>query len=161
MKISVWMLGLILSLPVLGFSQKPDLKGAWIANRLQWVADAAYPQNRWAHAQVLYFSDSHFSLLECVIRREGGRLFVSLGDAQGIYRGEWRTKGLGIAIKYKLLYRTVEISGGNAPEEEHNDTLKLSKGTLVFHGATFRKEPRLNASVEKDLRGVDPPDGNP
>jgi hypothetical protein len=159
--------GLIMALAffalVSGYSQDANIKGAWVPVNLKWVPDrySPNPHQKWAQSEVLFFSDNdHFSLLQCTLGQRESKFFVSEGDAQVVSLGSWHLTESSIAIKYRLVYRTVEITGGNAPEEEHNDTLKISNGTLVFHGTTFRKESRLNASVEKDLSGVHP-EGNP
>jgi hypothetical protein len=146
-----------------GFSQETDISGAWVLAKLHWQPAPAKVDRHLKSSQteVLYFAkDTRFSLLDCTIYQRDASLTVSKGDAQGIYLGSWHLSGSDIVVKYQLAYRTIEILGKQSKEEGHNVVLKLlNKQTLVFQGKTFRKEPRLDVSVEDDLRGIHSPEG--
>ncbi len=157
------LLVVVLMASTVGYSQENDISGAWVLLKLHWQPAPAKVDRhlKSSQAEVLYFAnDGRFSLLDCTIYQRDASLTVSKGDAQGIYQGSWHLSGSDIAVKYKLAYRTIEILGKQSQEEEHNVALKLlNKRALVFQGKTFRKEARLDVSVEDDLRGIHAPEG--
>jgi hypothetical protein len=163
MKKLILLITLTIIMSALGYSQDGKLNGVWVPVDLRWQTDIADPHQKWTQTEVLYFaSDNRFSLLVCTAGQDRTRLFISKGDAQGIYLGDWHLLGSDIHVHYILSYRTVDVVGDHPPEEYHNETARLlNSNVIVFHGKRFKREPRLAVSVKEDLQGVRVPDNNP
>jgi hypothetical protein len=139
-------------------AQAGDVSGPWIPLKLQWQAAPVSVERhlRSAQTEVLYLAkDGRFAVIECTVYDRKGSLALSKGDPQGVYLGDWHRVGQEVAVKYQLSYRTIEITGGRGQEEQKQASLTFpNTRTLVFKGKVFRREPRLEASVDEDLRGI-------
>jgi hypothetical protein len=156
---------LVLIAPAGTAAEWADISGAWVPVKLQWQpAPATVSRHlRSSQTEVLYLSaDGTFAVIDCTIYEERKTLTVSKGDAQGVYLGTWRRAGSEVFVKYHLAYRTIEVSGKHGQEEQREASLTFpSPRTLLFRGQTFRREPRLTASVEDDVRGIRTPPAQP
>jgi len=101
-------------------------------------------------------------MIASTIYQRNNDLMLSKGDPQGIYLWNWHYVGSEIAVKYQLAYQTIEMTGKQDQEEQRDGSLKIADDrTLIFQGKIFRKEPRLDVSVEKDLPGILVPQKQP
>lgn len=77
---------------------------------------------------------------------------ISYGDSQSVYYGNWKQTGDGFSVVYKVIYRDIDIIGGEKEKIEEQEPLTInSDGKIVFQGKTFQTEPRLNESAASTI----------
>lgn len=140
-------------------AQQPGLpSGAWVARNVRWRHSAIHKHEKWAHTRVLYFSTKgQFSILECSLVEANKAIELSDGDPITLYSGDWKSAGPSISVRYQLVYRDVPHVGISAAErKQRHTTLALRGPDIIFRKASYRREPRLDASATSKLSDLVP-----
>lgn len=131
----------------------------WVTQGIQWhkAPKQVNARLRTGEATVLYFgSNKMFGIVDCVINREGDNWTISHGDGQNAYKGEWSEQGDALAVRYRLVYRTVRSIGEILPgpqqmtiiqitQEVQKRTKRDASPRIIFRGRVFvpAKEMRV------------------
>lgn len=142
-------LALLPSLPVRPDESLPS--GAWLQDGVKWnnAPRDINPGLQAGGAAVIYFRRDHnFALIDCiVVRAPKEYMSISHGDPRGVYLGKWEVQGSDIAIEYRLVERTVQLTGEKLPGPVLQGTIHVSHNALSFERKTFRRSPNLDESA--------------
>lgn len=133
--------------------------GAWLQDSIIW-RDAPRdinPQLQSGEVTVLYFGkDQRFALIYGIVGRvRNDYMTISHGDPRGVFLGKWQVNGEEIDLEYRLMDRTIRVTGETLPGPIEKATIKTFDGTLAFRGKTFRRATGLDQSVAEVLAGLD------
>jgi hypothetical protein len=141
----VFLLSLLLGLFSCCSAQPPALSGAWIPVKLHWAPSEDFEEICMvAEAKVLYFlADGAFAIINGTISQEGQETLNVTAGWQTVFTGHWSRAGKRVTVTYELSWAWVKPIGG--PKEEYQDVLSMTeKGTLLYGGVEYRREPRLD-----------------
>jgi hypothetical protein len=143
------LLGLVACCP----AQPPDLSGAWTPVELHWAPSEDFGIA--ARTKVLYFvADGSFGIINGTISQEGQETLEVTADWQTVLTGHWKRTDQRMVVAYTLSWAWVMPTG---PKKEHQEVLSITKkGTLLYAGVEYRREPRLDTSALKDITSCVP-----
>ena len=66
-----------------------------------------------------------------------------------MYSGSWELTEKTIKVKYRLVSRTVHVSGEQLPGPVKEDAAKIKGDAVLFLGQSFHRSAALDASVKE------------
>jgi hypothetical protein len=147
------LLSLLLGLIACCSAQPPALSGAWTPVTLHWAPSEGVAMV--AQAKVLYFvADGSFAVINGTISQEGQEKLEVTADWQTVFTGHWNRTGKRVAVTYELAWSWIKRDG---PKKEYHDVLSMTeKGTFLYAGLEYRREPRLDRSALQDITALVP-----
>jgi hypothetical protein len=142
-------------------AQPPALSGAWIPVKLHWAPSEDIGMV--AEAKVLYFvADGSFAIINGTISQEEKEKMEVTADWQTVFTGHWNRAGKRVSVNYELSWSWAKQIDG--PKEEYQDILSMTekgtliaeKGTLLYAGVEYRREPRLDRGSLQDITSLAP-----
>jgi len=144
-------LGPLATIVVAQSGQVPQ--GAWLQDGIKWskAPKEINPKLSSGRATITYFGPDHtFSLIYATVNRVQGEYEVICnGCGQVVYSGSWELAKKTIRVKYRLVSRTVQVSGEQLPGPVKEDAAKIESDTVVFLGHSFHRSTALDASVRE------------
>jgi hypothetical protein len=132
-------------------SQAPQ--GAWLQDGIKWskAPKEINPKLSYGRAAIAYFGpDYTFSLIYATVNRVQGEYEVICnGCGQVVYSGSWELAEKTIKVKYRLVSRTIQVSGEQLPGPVKEDAAKIEGDAVVFLGHSFHRSTALDASVKE------------
>jgi hypothetical protein len=130
-------------------------QGAWLQDGLKWskAPKKINPRLSYAQAVLAYFGPNHaFSIIYATVNRVPAEYEVICnGCGQVVYSGSWELDEKAIRVKFRLVYRTVELRGEQLPGPVNEDTVKFVGDALVLLGHSFHRASALDTSVLESI----------
>jgi hypothetical protein len=147
------LLSLLLGLVACCPAQTNGLSGAWTPVELHWVPSEDFGTA--AQTKVLYFvADGSFGIINGTISQEGQEKLEVTADWQTVLTGHWKRTDQRVVVTYTLSWAWVMPTG---PKKEYQEVLSITKkGTLLYAGVEYRREPRLDRSALHDINNFVP-----
>jgi hypothetical protein len=145
---------LLLVLPLVASSQQGRVaEGAWLRSDIKWskAPKEINPKLQYAPTGIIYFGADHtFALVYATVNRVPDEYeVISNGDGQEIYLGTWNAAGSALALKYRLVERTVRLLGEALPGPTKEETARQIGSVIVFRGHSFRRSSALDQSAHE------------
>jgi hypothetical protein len=149
---------LLLCLSALARALDEDhVEGAWLKDGVKWTnaPPGINPHLQAGQAEILYFAKDHsFAIIDCTLYRVPKQYeTISHGDGRGVYLGKWEAAGEDIAVEYRLVDRTVKITGEALPGPTQHAKIRASLRTLRMQ-STFHRAAGLDKDAAEVVGGL-------
>jgi hypothetical protein len=148
----------------------PIPEEAWLQDGVKW-AKAPRKINRKlssGRAAIIYFGPDHaFSLIYATVNRVPREYEVICnGCGQAVYSGTWKIDAKTIRVKYRLVSRTIEVTGEQLPGPVREDTAKMEGAAVCSLDTHFIGQQRwtqvfVSSSLREPRSDVPPRNSTP
>ena len=130
-------------------------QGAWLQDGIKWskAPKKINPKLSSAQAAIAYFGPDHtFALIYATVNRvQGEGDLICNGCGQVVYTGSWELAEKSIKVKYRLVSRTVQVTGEHLPGPFKEDAAKIEGTALSFLGHSLHRSAALDANVGESI----------
>jgi hypothetical protein len=136
--------------------QISQVSGAWCESNVKWTKPPVelHLDERSAQAGLLYFGpNNQFALIYGTVIQGGNWETLSHGDGRVVYLGTWTLEGTVVRVEYRLVSRTIHKEGEKLPGPLEKKSIPSKGEVLIFDGARFRRETRLDGQLLAVLQG--------
>lgn len=133
-------------------------QGAWLQDGTKWSRAPKEINDKLTsgRATILYFSPDHlFALIYATVNRVLGEYEVICnGCGQVVYSGTWEVVEKTVKVKYRLVTRSVPVTGEQLPGPLQEEAVKIEGTAVKFLGHSFHRSTELDANVREFIPPV-------